>query len=200
MTRVSRPVGDMPLIIEDLLIQAQDLHHLGARRVRWARAWLRRRRCGVGGSRCCRWTGMRAENAITDGRPCARWAWLAGEGVPAGGSRLAMVFGISQTPGRGRPAQPEPVLLAGEAPLGLWDSLQQLVENEGFRASHVECDRDHARRWNVQWSNEHCRSADDRRRPPPLKSGDGTLARRSPAGLLLLSISALSPLSRPCSR
>lgn len=82
----------------------------------------------------------RVEKTVLDGRPV-----LDEHGVPVKatqlvGVRLVTVFDISQTSGPDLPSQPEPVLLRGEAPSGLWDSLQQLVEGKGFRLSRGDCD------------------------------------------------------------
>lgn len=50
------------------------------------------------------------------------------------------VFDITQTDGPPPPEHPVPVLLTGQAPPGLWDSLAVLVEEQGFRLERGECD------------------------------------------------------------
>jgi hypothetical protein len=55
------------------------------------------------------------------------------------GVKAVPVFDISQTDGPPAPTPPRPVLLTGEAPTGLWDSLQQLVEAEGFTVERGDC-------------------------------------------------------------
>lgn len=49
------------------------------------------------------------------------------------------VFDVSQTEGEPLPTQPEATLLAGQAPPGLWDSLQAFVEAQGFSVSRGDC-------------------------------------------------------------
>jgi antirestriction protein ArdC len=49
------------------------------------------------------------------------------------GFRLVSVFDVSQTSGEELPTDPaRPVLLDGEAPEGLWDSLADIVEDHGY--------------------------------------------------------------------
>jgi hypothetical protein len=48
------------------------------------------------------------------------------------GVKPAYVWDISQTHGEPIPQRPRPVLLAGQAPDGLWDALADLVANDGF--------------------------------------------------------------------
>ena len=49
------------------------------------------------------------------------------------------VFDISQTDGPPPPEHPVPVLLTGQAPPGLWDSLAALVTEQGFRLERGDC-------------------------------------------------------------
>lgn len=50
------------------------------------------------------------------------------------------VFDIAQTDGPPPPEHPVPVLLTGQAPPGLWDSLAVLVAEQGFRLERGDCD------------------------------------------------------------
>lgn len=56
------------------------------------------------------------------------------------GVRLTYVWDISQTHGDPLPEPPRTPLLAGQAPEGLWDSLAQLAEQQGFTLSRGSCD------------------------------------------------------------
>ena len=49
------------------------------------------------------------------------------------------VFDIAQTDGPPPPEHPVPVLLTGQAPPGLWDSLAVLVAERGFRLERGDC-------------------------------------------------------------
>ncbi len=82
----------------------------------------------------------RVEKTMVDGRPMLDEHGLPVKATQLVGVRLTTVFDISQTSGPDLPAQPEPLLLRGEAPPGLWDSLRQVVEGEGFRVSRGDCD------------------------------------------------------------
>jgi hypothetical protein len=53
------------------------------------------------------------------------------------GVRAAYVWDVSQTDGRPLPQRPEPQLLHGEAPPGLWEALAALIERAGFTLSTV---------------------------------------------------------------
>lgn len=53
------------------------------------------------------------------------------------GVRPAYVWDISQTSGEPIPEPPQPALLRGEAPAGLWDGLADLVGQHGFTLSLV---------------------------------------------------------------
>lgn len=53
------------------------------------------------------------------------------------GFRQAYVFDVSQTDGQPVPQRPRPVLLAGEAPAGLRDGLEQLLRDSGFAVATV---------------------------------------------------------------
>ena len=55
------------------------------------------------------------------------------------GFKVISVFDVSQTSGEPLPEQPRPVLLTGQAPDGLWDSLQGFVEDRGFRVERGDC-------------------------------------------------------------
>lgn len=54
------------------------------------------------------------------------------------GVRPACVWDVSQTDGIPLPALPTPRLLSGEAPVGLWDGLADIVRIEGYRLTTVE--------------------------------------------------------------
>ena len=51
------------------------------------------------------------------------------------GVRPAYVWDLSQTEGPPIPERPDPMLLSGEAPKGLWDGLAALVRDSGFTLS-----------------------------------------------------------------
>ncbi len=55
------------------------------------------------------------------------------------GVRPVSVFDIAQTDGPSPPEHPVPVLLTGQAPPGLWDSLATLVADRGFRLQRGDC-------------------------------------------------------------
>jgi hypothetical protein len=55
------------------------------------------------------------------------------------GVKPVSVFDISQTDGPPPPEPPRPMLLVGEAPPGLWQSLAGLVDQEGFRLERGDC-------------------------------------------------------------
>ena len=67
-----------------------------------------------------------------DGRPR--------EGRQLVGVRPVAVFDITQTDGPPPPEHPVPVLLTGQAPSGLWDSLATLVTDQGFRLERGDCE------------------------------------------------------------
>ncbi len=56
------------------------------------------------------------------------------------GVRPVSVFDIAQTDGPAPPEHPVPVLLTGQAPPGLWDSLATLVADRGFRLERGDCE------------------------------------------------------------
>jgi hypothetical protein len=58
------------------------------------------------------------------------------------GVRPAYVWDASQTSGDPIPHVPTPTLLAGEAPVGLWDGLANLVRGHGYTLRIVASDRD----------------------------------------------------------
>lgn len=55
------------------------------------------------------------------------------------GVKPVSVFDIAQTDGPPPPEHPLPVLLTGQAPSGLWDSLAALVTDRGFRLERGPC-------------------------------------------------------------
>lgn len=55
------------------------------------------------------------------------------------GVKPVSVWDVSQTEGDPLPEPPRPVLLRGEAPPGLWDSLTQLIQGEGFTVTRGDC-------------------------------------------------------------
>jgi len=55
------------------------------------------------------------------------------------GVKPVSVFDIAQTVGPPAPEPPRPALLVGEAPPGLWQSLAELVAQEGFRLERGDC-------------------------------------------------------------
>lgn len=56
------------------------------------------------------------------------------------GVRPVSVFDIAQSDGPTPPEHPVPVLLTGQAPPGLWDSLATLVADRGFRLELGDCE------------------------------------------------------------
>lgn len=56
-----------------------------------------------------------------------------------GGFKAVHVFDISQTSGDPIPQRPVPVLLAGQAPDGLWDALAAQVQARGFELQRGDC-------------------------------------------------------------
>ncbi|PKQ23733.1 MAG: hypothetical protein CVT65_06640 [Actinobacteria bacterium HGW-Actinobacteria-5] len=55
------------------------------------------------------------------------------------GVRVAHVFDASQVDPPPQTERPQPTLLVGQAPPGLWDSLAQLVADEGFTITRGDC-------------------------------------------------------------
>ncbi len=55
------------------------------------------------------------------------------------GTKAVAVFDISQCDGPPVPEPPKPVLLTGQAPPGLWDSLAELVGQQGYRLERGDC-------------------------------------------------------------
>lgn len=55
------------------------------------------------------------------------------------GVKPVSVFDVSQTDGEPLPEQPQPVLLTGQAPPGLWESLTGVIEAQGFQVSRGDC-------------------------------------------------------------
>jgi DNA primase len=55
------------------------------------------------------------------------------------GFRVAHVFDVDQTNGDPLPERPSPVLLAGQAPPGLWDALAAQVHTRGFALERGPC-------------------------------------------------------------
>ncbi|MCW3159462.1 ArdC family protein [Micropruina sonneratiae] len=66
-----------------------------------------------------------------DGRPRETRKIIGVKPVP--------VFDISQTDGPPAPRVPTPVLLTGQAPPGLWDSLAEVVARQGFMLERGDC-------------------------------------------------------------
>jgi hypothetical protein len=60
-------------------------------------------------------------------------------GRPMTGVRVAHVFDASQVDPPPQTERPQPTLLAGQAPPGLWDSLARLVADEGFSLTRGDC-------------------------------------------------------------
>ena len=76
-------------------------------------------------------TSGAAMGQTTTGQPAAR------RGV--GGFKVVHVFDVSQTSGTPLPERPRPVLLAGQAPEGLWDALAVQVQARGFELKRGDC-------------------------------------------------------------
>lgn len=60
-------------------------------------------------------------------------------GVQLVGVKPVSVFDVRQTSGDPIPETPTPTLLVGEAPPGLWDSVQAFIEERGFEVSRRDC-------------------------------------------------------------
>jgi hypothetical protein len=56
-----------------------------------------------------------------------------------GGFKVVHVFDVSQTSGQPLPERPQPVLLAGQAPHGLWDALAGQLQARGFELQRGDC-------------------------------------------------------------
>jgi hypothetical protein len=65
-----------------------------------------------------------AEEATATGRPVGEYA--------VRGFRVASVFDVSQTDGDALPSVDAPVLLEGDAPLGMWTTLTDLLVKDGY--------------------------------------------------------------------
>lgn len=75
----------------------------------------------------------------TSGRPVLNSAGQPRETRRIVGVKPVPVFDINQTDGPPAPEAPSPVLLSGQAPPGLWDSLAELVIQEGYRLERGDC-------------------------------------------------------------
>jgi hypothetical protein len=60
-------------------------------------------------------------------------------GLEMTGVRPVSVWDISQTDGPPVPEAPKPVLLTGQAPPRLWDSLAEIVTEQGYRLERGDC-------------------------------------------------------------
>lgn len=80
----------------------------------------------------------RVDQVRPDGSPVVDAAGKPVGEVAVVGFRLASVFDVSQTSGPEVP-QPRPQLLTGQAPEGLWDRLQGLLADRGFRVERGDC-------------------------------------------------------------
>jgi len=56
-----------------------------------------------------------------------------------GGFKVVHVFDVSQTSGQPLPERPVPMLLAGQAPQGLWNALAAQVQARGFELQRGDC-------------------------------------------------------------
>jgi len=81
----------------------------------------------------------RVDQVKPDGSPVVDAAGRPVRSVEVVGYRLASVFDVSQTSGRELVEPPSPQLLTGQAPAGLWDRLQGLLEDRGFRVERGDC-------------------------------------------------------------
>jgi DNA primase len=63
----------------------------------------------------------------------------ARSGRSIGGFKVVHVFDVAQTSGQPLPERPRPVLLAGQAPHGLWDALAEQVRARGFELRRGDC-------------------------------------------------------------
>lgn len=81
----------------------------------------------------------RVDQVKRDGSPVVDAAGRPVRSVEVVGYRLASVFDVSQTSGRELVEPPRPQLLTGQAPAGLWDRLQGLLEDRGFRVERGDC-------------------------------------------------------------
>jgi len=63
----------------------------------------------------------------------------SGRGGRVGGFKIVHVFDVSDTSGQPLPTRPVPVLLAGQAPQGLWEALASQVQARGFTLQRGDC-------------------------------------------------------------
>ncbi len=63
----------------------------------------------------------------------------SGRGGRVGGFKIVHVFDVSDTSGQPLPTRPVPVLLAGQAPQGLWEALASQVQARGFTVQRGDC-------------------------------------------------------------
>jgi DNA primase len=63
----------------------------------------------------------------------------AGSRRSIGGFKVVHVFDVAQTSGQPLPERPRPVLLAGQAPQGLWEVLAEQVRARGFALRRGDC-------------------------------------------------------------
>jgi hypothetical protein len=75
----------------------------------------------------------RKEVAADESRKAGEQDWILA------GFRVTSVFDISQTEGTPLPDAAMPVLLEGEAPVGMWEAIKSLIEKEGFSVARVNC-------------------------------------------------------------
>lgn len=105
----------------------------------WRRSFGRQVNRGETGIKIFAPVTRRTDKTTPDGKPV-----LESDGKPAKvtqlvGVKLVSVFDVSQTSGPELPV-PMPTLLTGQAPPGLWDSLQRFVEAKGFRVGRGDCE------------------------------------------------------------
>jgi len=63
----------------------------------------------------------------------------SGRGGRVGRFKIVHVFDVSDTSGQPLPTRPVPVLLAGQAPQGLWEALASQVQARGFTLQRGDC-------------------------------------------------------------
>jgi len=81
----------------------------------------------------------RAPKLDRDGEPVLDAEGKPVYGVQIVGVKPVSVFDVAQTDGDPLPERPTAQLLTGQAPPGLWDSLQRFVEAEGYAVSCGDC-------------------------------------------------------------
>lgn len=81
----------------------------------------------------------RTDKTDAEGKPVLDENGKPVKSVQLVGTKLVSVFDVSQTTGEPLPEMPQPKLLQGEAPEGMWDKLAAQVEKQGFTLERGDC-------------------------------------------------------------